>query len=582
MPDNTYKWHFTLVLILLFIGLWSQPLWLTPGKAGSFDWGTQMVRFESLRRTILQYHQWPGNNPWTLGGIPILGNPSVFIISVRGLLVLLFGTYWGLRFSILFYLFICFYGSWKLSGFWWQNRHIRLLFSLYVTANPAMIYHLSVGHILFLNFYLFPLLLYLLLSYKDDKWAGLKAGLVMAVAINESPAYMPQYATLILGSMFVWLCIKNYKHAAKQLLRWALLFVPVLLALSFYRIATVLELAHDYSRITGLTWHYDLDVLLEAYLVPHTRLSFICSGLAGGCWEVCCYFGIAAFIFWVRNLIRGLKWHHIMTILIIWAAAGNDSYFHIMYWIQKLPTFSSHLAFVRIRVFIFIFFGIAVINEFELLKSKILAQTNQKKWVILIAAVLIGEVFLVSHLIARHSHPEPIVNPSYTPEAKFQSVKKIEHSYIHKSWTAYEAMRMNLGWLDGFGASNLPPETICLDRDDSNYISEFHQGGVAVEPAYWSPNKILFKDLDPEKALTVNLNPGNPWYCNGVKAFPDYRIVELDKSFIVFPDSTGTVSLTYLYPGQKTGLIGTGLLFAFAVIPVCYFYFKKDNATSNG
>jgi hypothetical protein len=580
--DNFEYSNKRLILFLSLIGIlmWSYPIWFTPGKAAAYDWGQQMMRFEALRRTVVQYHQWPGTNPWSLGGIPLLGNPSVFIVSIRGLMALMFGTYWGLRLAIVIYLYICFWGSWKLSGLWWRNHFIRLIFSFYVTANSAMIYHLTVGHLLFLNFYFFPLLLFYLLTNEKDKWSGLKAGLIMAIAVNDSPAYMPQYAALILGFIYICLWLKGNKQDRKALFQWVLLFVPVCLALCFYRIVTILEFAHDYSRVNDLKWHYSFMTLFTAYLVPYMKLSYISRVMAGGSWEICCYLGITTTVLWIRSISRGIRWWHIMAILVIWAAMGNDHYFHLMYWIKKLPTFSSHLAFVRIRVFSIIFFAIGALFELDHLRQKFSSRKRLQKRFLQISLLLVGEVVLVSHVVMRYSHPEPLVNPQYTPNSTFQSVRKIDHSYIYKSWTSYEAMRMNLGWLDGSGYSNLPPETICIDRDDPNYISEFHQGDISVEPVYWSPNRILFENLDPEVALTINLNPGNPWHCNGVKVFPDLRIVELNKKFIVSPDASGTVDLSYLYPGQKIGIKGTGVLLVLAMLPVCYVYRKKGRGVS--
>ena len=88
-------------------------------------------------------------------------------------------------------------------------------------------------------------------------------------------------------------------------------------------------------------------------------------------------------------------------------------------------------------------------------------------------------------------------------------------------------------------------------------VLEFHQDGRTVEPVYWSPNKILLEGLDPHLPLVVNLNPGSPWYNNGKQLFPQYSIVEQLKPFVVMPDEDGVVNLTYNYPRQGVGIIGT-------------------------
>ena len=64
------------------------------------------------------------------------------------------------------------------------------------------------------------------------------------------------------------------------------------------------------------------------------------------------------------------------------------------------------------------------------------------------------------------------------------------------------------------------------------------------------------------------MNPGNPWYCNGIQLFPKYRIVEQREPFEVMPNKNGVVELTYIYPGQKIGLIGTLVFLAISAFVV--------------
>lgn len=141
-------------------------------------------------------------------------------------------------------------------------------------------------------------------------------------------------------------------------------------------------------------------------------------------------------------------------------------------------------------------------------------------------------------------------------------------------------MRMNLGWLDGSGASNLPGKCARLDRDEPAYIAEFHQDYTPIEPVYWSPNRILFENLDPAIPLIVNMNPGHPWYGNGIQLFPEYRIVENFKPFHVMPNSDGIVELTYRYPGQKLGLIASTILLIVSYTTIVYV--KKIPINENG
>jgi hypothetical protein len=60
-----------------------------------------------------------------------------------------------------------------------------------------------------------------------------------------------------------------------------------------------------------------------------------------------------------------------------------------------------------------------------------------------------------------------------------------------------------------------------------------------------------------------------------VPLFPKDKIVELQKTFVVMPDKSGAVELTYHHPRQTAGLIGTLCMMTALGLAVCY-YVKRD------
>lgn len=565
----------------LAVAFWTLPIWLTPGMTGIGDWNTAGSRFEALRRTVLEFGQWPEHNPWTSGGAPFLGTPGLSILSIKGLLVLVFGTYWGLRLGVLVYLFISLAGAWKLSGMWWRDQLIRTVFSFYIIANPALIYHISGGHLMFLTFCFMPLLFYFLLRFNQDKWSGLKAAIVLGAAFNDSPMYMVQYGMLILGCIYAYLFISNHKENTRALLRWIIIFIPVFLNLTFYRTITILQISLDYPRISDWRTHYEWLALLKYYLFPYTEFTEVAScKWCNSTGEVCSYIGVVAFIMVLASFRKGFRWWHGAMLLLIWAGIGNDSYFHIMYWIQKIPTFSSHMCFARIRVFTLLFVGIAATSGLNYIWVK--CRNHRFKplqYIVLgIGFLMIAEVMLVSHLIMKSSHVKLATWTGDSPTNKFQNVSSLPQpaNSPGELFFLYRAVRMNLGLLrGGYGDGYIPGDTIRIGRDEQGYIGEYHQDGRVVEPVYWSPNRILLKGLKPKTPLVVNMNPGSPWYNNGKQLFPQYRIVELRQPFEVMPDENGVVELTYKYPGQKLGVVGTIILSLISFM-VISFYREKD------
>jgi hypothetical protein len=65
------------------------------------------------------------------------------------------------------------------------------------------------------------------------------------------------------------------------------------------------------------------------------------------------------------------------------------------------------------------------------------------------------------------------------------------------------------------------------------------------------------------------------WYANGKKLFPNDRIIELKKKFIVYPNKDGNLILSFKYPGKKIGISLTILLFVISLL--CSMINKKFN-----
>lgn len=562
LSDRTVLW-----LCLLFIIFWSAPLWFTPGKTGLGDWDTSMHRYEAARRTVMEFKQWPGNNPWSIGGEPLLGNPCIGFMQI--LLVLFLGTYWGIRVAVLLYLIVGFVGAWKLSGIWWKERFIRLIFVFYTIANPALFFHLQGGHILFQVFWLFPLLLYFLLRFKADKWSGLKAAIVFALAFNELVAYIIQYAFVILIGIYLYLFSTNYKTYLKELVRWLMLFISVVPALTFYRLATILPIAIQFPRLSDFRIHYSLQELFKMFFVPYVRLQVLFPGRPyASTVELSTYLGIIAFVMFILSFLRGFRWWHAVALVLIWCTIGNDRWYYFMYWIQKLPGFSSHLCFTRIRIFALFFIGIAATwgVYYICLKYRDSRVRFLRYLSITIGFFMILEVLSVSYLIMCHSHVR-LASWQESPHNKFKNISELPRPKDAPADVCftYRAIRMNLGWLHSQGDSYLPQDSIRIGCDQPGYIAEFYQGGKPVDPIYWSPNRILFKNLVPHLPLVVNITPGNAWYNNGKQLFPDYKIVEPSKPFEIMPNRYGIVDLVYKHPGQRMGVTGMLVLLLIAV-----------------
>ncbi len=220
-------------------------------------------------------------------------------------------------------------------------------------------------------------------------------------------------------------------------------------------------------------------------------------------------------------------------------------------------------------MFPLLFGGIAATWGLYYLRRK--SQESGKRFfqraVILLGVLMALEPLVLSHLIMRSSSEKTPVIPVTGPWPAFQNTRDLLLEGETMYSMPYRAIKMNKGSLsvsyDPYFTIERPER---IGSNEPGYIGEFHQAGKVVEPTVWSPNRIIFKGLQPAVPLTVNMNPGYPWYNKDEPLFPQHRIVEFNEPFMVLPDKDGSVDLVYHRPGHMIGITGTIIL---GIISLC-------------
>ena len=571
---------FGIVAVLIML-----PLWFSGEGAIIGDENIMFQRYEAFYQTVVQYSQWPGLNPWNAGGQPLAGYPNVFIFSIKSILVLLFGTRLGIGISIVLYILIGYMGSRLLASIFWKNEVIKNIFALLVVFNLPLFFHLSAGHIVFYVYYLFPLMLYYFLRSSDDGWSGVKAGVIFGLAFLDTPVYVLQYFSVVMVLVYFWFVMKANFYGRKMLYRWLILFTLVVLTIISYQVIAIYQVSNEFPRLSNLIFHYSWLDVFRSYFYPFTEIEkvFITPpGVSGGSCsqsthEISAYLGVIGFTLVIVSLKNGIKWWHSIILLLFIAGLGNDSVFSPMYWLQKLPSFSSHLCFSRVRMITHLFLPFAITGGLWVLWSKFHLKKYGKIIIIVIGISLILERLIIGFMIIKDTHISlESADPFYSTHLKY--VNKDSHFINVDVIPPFEATKLNIGILRGGGDSHLPMNNIDLDgysgpigKNEEGYISEFHQNGQKIEPDYWSPNKIEFSRLDPKIPLVLNMNPSSAWHSNGIQLYPNYKIVEANKEFSAMPNKDGRILLSYEFPGRKLGLAVTMLFFVITIVIVAYF-----------
>ena len=585
---NIEKFHFFIgvSLVLLMIS----PLLYIGEQAIIGDGNILLQRLEAMRQSIVLYHQWPGLNIWNAGGQPLDGHAGIFPLSIKGILVLLLGTQLGLNITIIVYVICGYIGSWLLASIFWKNSLIRNVFALLLIVNLPLLFHLSAGHIIFYVYYLLPLILYYLIQSPVDKWSGIKAGILFGLAFNDTPAYLLQYLSIVLVAVYIGLIFNVDTSKRKMMYRGLILFIFSLLPIIAYHAITIYQNAIENPRESNLIFHYFSSDIFKSYFYPFTKIEKAFSSPPGvpgmscvrSTHEVAAYLGIIGFALVCISLINGFKWWHYLILILFIAGLGNDSAFYPMYWLQKLPSFSSHLCFSRVRIITHLFLPFAITGGLWILWSKFKLKKYGRIIVLVVGGVLILERLVIGFMIIKDTHVNiEQAEPSY--RSHYEYVGRDNHFINVSVIPPFEATQLNIGILRGGGDSNIPMNNKDADGyagpigfDEEGYIAEFHQNGQKIESDYRSPNKIEFSRLDPKMPLILNMNLSSAWYNNGVQLFPDYKIVEVNKRFEVIPNKDGIILLTYEFPGRKIAMATTVLFFILSIFVIGYFR-RKDN-----
>jgi len=404
--------------------------------------------------------------------------------------------------------------------------------------------------------------------------------LLFGIAFNETPFYVALYGALILAVGYVGRMLFASPPKRRNLLRFAAYGTAVVLPLVLPLILSVFAVAVDYQRIANTPASFPLRTLIGSYFLPVTSMesSFYVESMRGawGTWEMNAYLGLGAVAFWMVGLVlHRPRWFHVALAGVFIFTIGNQYWWQPMHWAMLLPPFSSHQSFNRLRLFVQMFFAIGSAWGCAQLLCRHPGPSWKRRVIELAALVAAGEIAVTSYFIVRHSHYAyklPEVTNARNGDFYQRSYRAPLPAFID-GWPADLARytRANIGVVAEEAAlpSQFRLRSAVKTVDGAGYIGEFTQNGLPVKPDYWSPNRISFSRLEPGTPLLINLNRGSPWHNFGRPLFPDDRIVEFGKPFVISPDANGRVELSYILSGQRSawgwGVVALGLAVAFCI-----------------
>lgn len=559
-------WIGALVLIIILCWL---PFMRFPDYFGDFvDWDYFLANYEAIRKTIVEYGQFPFWNPWHFGGTPLFANPQIGVISLETLCVVIFGTIYGLRISMLLYTICGAIGMWFLLGDYAKNSLARFWGAIIFALSGGLALHMSAGHTVMNSITLLPWMIFCLRRLNHSTHAALWLGFLSGVAINHSVHYSTFITAAFGGIFFIAEWIRNIK--SKQFAINVVVALLVLVLVGFYRLIVTLKYGTEFPRTIEMRLDIGLHHYFLALIYPGQYLLTF-PDVVKDYWswfEIGCYVGIIAITIFLVSIIREIKWWHWGFLIASMLTINSSCKWLPGYWLREIPPFTSFFCISRWRFLAVFFIAFGCCRGLDWLMDKF-PETKQRCRLYLL-------IFLSLSGLTYNQYCNWTKMVWVKERDILAQVKESSNSIVtvnNHTYSRYASVRKGVAQLFDF------EPMLGYMRDYKNkrfatgnqyYKGEFYALKGKIASVDWSPNSITIFCPEPTVVL-VNQNPGNYWRNeDNQMIFPDLKGFDTSKHFIVQLAQSGVLTLRIIPPVHTIGLQVSAaagiLLLAFIIV----------------
>lgn len=539
-------WALRLALVSLAVPI----LRHADGGLGFADWDFVLDKFEALRRTILEWGQFPWWHPWCRGGFPLAAEPQIGAVSMATPLVLAFGATIGLGLAAVLCVLIAFEGAYRLGLHWFGEPWSAVATGWIFALNGAVVINTAWGYVLPMSYCSLPWLALCAFRIGGRFADGLALGFWTAFAVMNGIQYLTLYAGLL--AAVIWLRALRVQPTGQRpaLLLNTLAAIAFCLALCGIRLATVLAVLRDDRREHMSSWDESLRSLVHHLLnrpAPDWPSAIPIQHLADYI-ETTSYVGPVVALLALVSLARGWRWWHTLTLVSAAFALGSVRWYHPSYWTASWPLFASTHVVTRWRFVALL--GIALAAGSVLVRLR-----RSRSRAVRAAAALLVLMIAVDYLaLAYRQLPLAF---SVTAESTRFPGPPVPTIVNVRDGLGYPCVMRGYGVIRGYepmvGGYRRDAPTLRRAREDPDYQGEAWTDRSTVEPTFWSPNHIIFQ-VGPRQEVWINQNPGSWWWINGRPLFADRRCAEPLLPFVARADESGRLDLRIHPRGLNLGI----------------------------
>jgi hypothetical protein len=544
-----------LFLLRILVGSLLIPLLANPHGLGFADWDFFLEKYEAVRRTILNWGQFPWWDPWCRGGYPLAADPQVGVVSPATPLVLLLGTSMGLRVAALLFIWASVEGAFRLGWLWLREAWAAAATALVYSLNGAVLVDTAWGFFIPMSYCVVPWLFYCSLQIGTSRWYGVGLGCLIAATVLIGAQYVSFYGIVLAG--LVWLRSLRVQKPGERLIVLSNTgtAIGLFLLLTGWRLVPMLLVMNNDQRGAQTVWNESLGSTLGHLLnrPPSAWVSMIPPQHLASYIEMTSYVGMLVLVLSLLDLLHGWRWWHALALLCGWLAIGSAEWYQPSYWLADWPLFRSTHVVTRWRFIALLGIGLAAgsqIGRWRCSSSKFLRRAAIAATIALAAdfSILAYQQLPLAFSVKPDSRlfPEP-------PASSIVNVRAgMGFPCILRGYGVIEGYQPMLGY-------RRDAPSLRRARQDPLYQGEAWSEQGAVEPAYWSPNHLVFQ-ATPFQDVNINQNPGSWWVINGQVRYAQLRCAEMSIPFTATADAKGRIDLQIhpkgLYPGIGLQALG--------------------------
>ncbi len=537
------KWEIGAVVALgILVSLvYYYPILNSGNNLGIQDWDQNFAWTEATRVSLLDFHQFPLWNPYKCGGTAQFANPQIPVISIQTVFALLLGTVRGIKFSIFFHGLIGFIGFYFLARQYKLSRLGSLLASVIFSFSGITGSFLSTGMVAFTSFAYTP---YILLCFNKSldkgKWKwGMLGGAIFALSF-----YFGYHIPLLLGVyILVYTIITSIMRRTFTPFKAFIILSSTAAFIMLPKLILSVQLLLAFPRLMSDTSGYSLQNFFY-FLLSQKQNLFNEMNVQGYYYDIdenSLYVGLLSFvlflIFFIKNK-KGIKNNLVLLfsmLIILWIMLGSAIYPSPYSLMRHLPVFSSFRVAQRFRFDFIIPFalliGLGLDNGLRLLQKYKLAIPLAVICILVIyidLTVFSSTNFFTKTLIIKNPESQltrastfiqtDVNGPDFEIQRTIQLPGQFLDSKTFTPWSyEYLEIQQNNGVLKCY--DSITSKVNANGIEDAKYQGEYYLlnpvEGASVENTFWSPNKLVYKITDGEKAanntLIVNQNYFPGW-----------------------------------------------------------------------